>query len=91
MDLINNIIQFLKKNDKTKQDNAPEGVCPVCWGYQQYDGKIRTLLKDKQIDINNNKDSYTLIQDFMKNHIDGIKLQEGSVESCPTCGEEHDQ
>lgn len=86
MDIVDNIIQFLKKDEKEKTHNAPEGLCPVCWGYQQYDGKIRTLLKDRQIDINNHKESYMLIQNFMKKHVDSITLKDGVVEKCPTCG-----
>ncbi len=88
MDLIQNIIRYFKDNDDGKKSDAPEGTCPVCWGHQQYDGKIRTLLKDKQIDVNNHKDSYMVIQDFMKNKIDGITIKEATISGCPTCAEE---
>lgn len=87
MDIIDNIIQYFKSNNN-KEEPSPEGTCPVCWGYQQYDGKIRTLLKDRQIDINNHKDSYMLIQDFMKHNIDEIKLKDGIVTDCLNCSTE---
>lgn len=85
MDIIDNIIQYFKRDNCKEENSSPKGTCPVCWGYQQYDGKIRTVLKDKQIDINNHKDSYMIIQDFMKHNIDGIKLKEGKITECPEC------
>ena len=87
MDIIDNITHYFKNQDDQKEASSPKGTCPVCWGTQQYDGKIRTLLKDRQIDINNHKDSYMVIQDFMKHNIDGIKLKEGTVSDCPSCSD----
>lgn len=91
MDIIENIIHYIKSEKNKEEKSSPEGICPVCWGYQQYDGKIRTLLKDKQIDVNNHKDSYMIIKDFMVRHIDGIKLKEPIVTECPTCATEKDK
>lgn len=85
MDIIDNIIHYFKNQHDEKKESSPIGTCLICWGYQQYDGKIRVLLKDRQIDINNHKDSYMLIQDFMKHNIDGIKLKEGILTDCPNC------
>lgn len=85
MDIIDNITHYFKNHNDKKEELSPKGTCPVCWGHQQYDGKIKNLYKDKQIDINNHKDSYMLIQDFMKHNIDGIKLKEGVVTECPNC------
>lgn len=86
MNLINILVDFFKKPNERTKDKTPEGLCPVCWGYNEYDGKIRKVLKDKQIDVNNHKDSYMLIEYFVVSHIDGIKLKKGKVTSCPTCG-----
>jgi len=85
MNIIENLITFFKNPKEETEGKAPEGTCPVCWGYQEYDGKIRKLLKDKQIDINNHKGSYMIIQDFMKHRLDGLKLKEGVIKGCPTC------
>jgi len=85
MDLIENIIHYFKHGGKEKEKTSPLGTCPICWGYQQYDDKIRNLLKDRQVDINNHKDSYMLIQDFMKHNIDGVQLKEAVISDCPNC------
>lgn len=85
MDIIDNITDYFKDENNNKEASSPEGTCPVCWGHQNYDGKIKEILEDKQIDINNHKDSYMVIQDFMKQNIDGVKLKEGITKDCPTC------
>jgi len=87
MDLTERLVNFFKEPEEKTKNAAPEGVCPVCWGHQEYDHKIRTVFKDKQIDVNNHRDRYLIIQDFVVQHIDGIRLREGKVEGCPTCGD----
>lgn len=90
-EIIDSITHYFKNKDTEEEDSSPEGTCPLCWGHQQYDGKIRDLLKDKQIDVNNHKDSYMIIQEFVKTNIDGIKLKEGVVTNCPNCSTEKDK
>lgn len=84
--MIDTILNWFKKPAEETKDKAPEGVCPVCWGYQKYDHKIRTLYYDRQIDVNNHKEHYSFMRDFIKKHIDGIKLKEGEISTCPECG-----
>ena len=90
VDIIDNITHYFINQNNKEEVPSPEGTCPLCWGRQEYDGKIRDLLKDKQIDVNNHKDSYMIIQDFMKHNIDGITLKEGVVNDCPNCSIEKD-
>ncbi|TPV35401.1 hypothetical protein FJ651_00320 [Paucihalobacter ruber] len=85
MDIIDNIIHYFKSEKQQKKHASPKGTCSICWGFQEYDGKIRTLLKDRQISINNHKDSYMIIQDFMKHNLEEIKLKEGIITECPKC------
>ncbi|WP_008635315.1 hypothetical protein [Bizionia argentinensis] len=87
MDIIKTIVEFFKKPEAETINESPQGVCSLCWGYQEYNGKIRQLFKDKQVDVNNHKDSYTLIQDFVKAHVDGYHIKDGMVHVCPNCGE----
>jgi len=84
--MIETLIIFFKQSVKETKGKVPKGVCPVCWGYQEYDNMVRELYKDQQIDVNNNKANYSFIQNFMVTHLDGIKLKKGknSLE-CPTC------
>ena len=85
MDICEKIINFFQKPKEERKDKAPEGLCAVCWGYQEYDKKIRIIFEDKQIDVNNHSYQYMRIQKLLKNEIEGIKLKEGEIHDCPTC------
>lgn len=92
MDIVKSIVEFFSKPKTETVNEAPEGVCSLCWGIQEYDGKIRELYKDRQVDVNNHKDSYMLIQGFVKDHVDGYHIKEGVVHVCPNCQElEHEK
>lgn len=86
MDFVENLVHFFKKPKEETKGMVPEGTCPLCWGYQEYDHKIRRLFKDKQIDVNNHRDRYMKVQKFMIKHINGIRLKQGKIKECPTCG-----
>ena len=85
MDLVESLLSYFKNNAEPVE-NVPQGLCPNCWGNQEYDHKIRQMYKDQQVDVNNHKAHYAFIQDFVVKEIQGIKLQsekEGTV--CPRC------
>lgn len=81
-------MNFFEQPEPAK-NQVPEGACPVCWGYQEYDHKIRKLFEDEQIDVIHHKKKYTLVRQFVKEHIEGIRLREGEIQVCPECGEQH--
>lgn len=85
MNIIKSITEFFKKPEEERVDQSPEGVCNLCWGIQEYDGKIRELYEDKQVDVNNHQASYMLIQGFVKDHVDGYHVKDGIVHVCPNC------
>lgn len=87
MELIDKLIHYFKKPEQETLNETPEGICPVCWGYQQYDGKIRTLMKDQQIDINNHQVVRPFFKKIIKTHVEGIKLKDPKIEACPQCTE----
>ncbi len=49
--------------------------------------KNNCRIMDRQIDINNHKESYMVIEDFVKHHIDGIKLKKAITSDCPNCND----
>jgi hypothetical protein len=84
--MIETLIKFFKKPLNETKEKTPKGVCPNCWGNQEYNNMIRELYKDHQIDVNNHTTNYAFIQDFVVNKIDGIRLTKGtSGLECPTC------
>jgi len=84
--MIDTLIGFFKQSAKYTKEKTPSGLCPNCWGEQEYDKRIRVMYEDKQIDVNNYKANHAFIQDFVINKIDGIKLiKANSGYNCPTC------
>ena len=84
--LTETLIDFFRKPEEETKGASPSGLCPNCWGSQEYDGEIRELYKDKQIDVNNHERNYAFIQEFVVKHIDGIHLKKGNTSlECPTC------
>lgn len=86
MDFIKTLAGFFSKPKNETENLVPAGACPVCWGESEYDGEIRQLYKDKQIDVNNHKAHHTFIKDFVVNHVDGIRLRKmENGYQCPKC------
>ena len=86
MSLVDTLTNFFGKSKSETEGKTPEGVCPNCWGKQEYDNVMRELYEDKQIDVNNHKANYAFVQEFIVNRIEGITLIKGANSSeCPTC------
>ncbi|MBT8196753.1 MAG: hypothetical protein HKO56_00735 [Bacteroidia bacterium] len=86
MSLVENIIGYFSKKQKGEDVKAPEGLCPNCWGKQEWDGKYIQLAEEKQIDVNNHAANHSFINEFVVSHLDGIRLKkEEQYYHCPTC------
>ena len=84
--MIETLINFFKKTSNETKGKTPDEYCPNCWGKQEYDGVIRELYADKQIEVNNHNANYAFIQDFVITRISGIHLKKGNNSlECPTC------
>ena len=87
MKFIDTLSAFFSRPAEKTVDEVPEGACPNCWGRYEYDGDIRQVARDRQIDVNNGVERYAFIQDFVVNHVDGIRLRDDDGgRRCPTCG-----
>lgn len=91
MDSLEKLLDYFKKPKEETKNKAPDGLCPLCWGYQEYDHKIRKIFEDDQLDVIHHKKKHMKIRKFLEEHIDGIRLLKGEVEVCPTCGQKSDK
>ena len=68
-------------------DNRPKGICPNCWGRQQWENRFYDVARDEQIDITNNKKREAFINDFVKKYVEGIRLHKDGPKytRCQTC------
>ena len=84
--MIETLISFFKNPAAETKGQVPEGVCPNCWGSQEYDNTIREMYADHQIDVNNHSANHAFIQNFVKERVSGIRLIKGTNSfECPTC------
>ena len=84
MSLIENIKNyFTKKENNQPTGDAPEGICPNCWGKQEWEGEFYKLMKgsknEKRDETYNN-----FINKIVENNIDGIAIHKDTY-TCKTC------
>ena len=83
MSLIENLKRYFKKRANIKDIvQAPEGVCPNCWGKQEWDGEYYKFMKGE----NGNPSDATynnFIQEVARK-LDKITLKENTY-TCETC------
>ena len=84
MNITERFLSFIKPERETKKESPP-GSCPICRNYQQYDVELREVSRNKRIGVANHWESYMLIQDLVKEHLGGIKLEERERGSSPSC------
>ena len=86
MSIATNILQFLKKKASGEDVQTPEGLCPNCWGRQEYGGQFFEKLKNHTTDINKDEPEIGWITDYAEKHLKGIKLNhiDGAL-VCATC------
>lgn len=78
MNLVDRLTALLKDRQTEMTDQAaptPEGLCPNCWGSQEYAGLIRELEHDFQVEVNRGTGKYDFIKEFVVKHLDGIRLK----------------
>ena len=80
MNLLDHITSYFKRPKKDVIETSEKAACPVCWGYQEYDYKIRNISRDKHVDVKNHRDHYMKVQKFMVDHLDGVKYKRGRIE-----------
>ena len=83
MDLIESIKTYFKNKANNKEtEKAPQGVCPNCWGRQEWEGEYYKFMKGEN--ENPSTETYnTFIQDVARK-LDKISINENTY-TCETC------
>ena len=83
MNLIENNKRYFKnKTNNNETGNAPEGVCPNCWGKQEWEGEHYKFMKGE-----NENPSTEIYNSFIKDvarKLDKITIDKDSY-TCETC------
>ena len=80
MNLYESVVKFL--SNKSTEIEAPEGMCPNCWGKQEYAGRFKEVLEIEHINTNNVLEKKGWIQAHAVKHFEGIKT---TARGCPSC------
>ena len=87
MNIADNIKRFFKaKANNEPVGDAPEGICPNCWGRQEWEGNYYKLMKAKNITPENN--TYNSFINEVASKVYKITLKEDTFE-CMTCLTKH--
>ena len=83
MDLFDSIRTYFKKKQNNEETgSAPEGVCPNCWGKQEWEGEFYKVIKSK--DAKPESQTYNnFIKDVVKK-LDKITISKDDY-TCETC------
>lgn len=83
MNLAENLKRFFKAKETGQTDaKAPAGVCPNCWGRQEWEGEYYKVIKARNITPESNTYNNFINEVVMK--LDKITLNENTYE-CSTC------
>ncbi|WP_397363064.1 hypothetical protein [Olleya sp. R77988] len=84
MNILKSITEYFKKKENNEPTGiAPEGICPNCWGKQEWEGEFYRLkkgtTKQKRDETYNN-----FINKIVETNIDGIVINKETL-VCETC------
>lgn len=86
MKLQDRLTAFLKDHKGDSGGESPEGVCPNCWGTQEYEGKFYEAVRNWDADVKTRNIDAGWIRDYVNKHLVKISLKphkEGQV--CEHC------
>ncbi len=83
MSLIENLKSYFKKKENSQGKGlAPEGVCPNCWGKQEWDGEYYKFMKGQK--ENPSDETYNNFVQDVARKLDKITIKENTY-TCETC------
>ena len=74
MTILENLLAYIKQKPSAKNNLAPEGFCPNCWGRQEYSGQFFVAVKKRGLDVNRPDIERGWIQDYAEKNLAGIVL-----------------
>jgi protein-arginine kinase activator protein McsA len=75
MNLVTSLLNYLKKKDTPEEQKAPEGLCPNCWGREEYGGHFYAMVKNENLDVNSKDAKVGWVQAYANKHLTDIALK----------------
>ena len=84
MNLIQNIKNYFTSKEKGDTSaKSPEGICPNCWGKQEWEGDFYKLNKGSKL-VGNDQTYNNFINKIVESNVSGILINKDTYE-CETC------
>ncbi|MFT5256734.1 MAG: hypothetical protein ACI9KF_000356, partial [Arenicella sp.] len=74
---------FNSKTKGTTTEKAPDGICPNCWGKQEWEGEFYTLNKGRKL-VGNDQTYNSFINKIVESNVSGMLINKDNYE-CETC------
>lgn len=86
MKIVDSIIKMVSGRKHSSLADVPEGICPNCWGRNEYGGAFYDAIKNEGIDVNSLETHVGWVQDYADKHLGGISLKaEDNENVCTNC------
>lgn len=85
MSLVESLIEFLHKKGTKEELVTPEGVCPNCWGREEYAGHFHERLRKENYDITTVDKEVGWINDYANKHLQSIAVKKRPNTDEPYC------
>ena len=84
MSIAQNIKNYFKsKTEGTTTEKAPDGICPNCWGKQEWEGEFYTLNKGSKL-VGNDQTYNSFIHKIVESNVSGMLINKDTY-TCETC------
>jgi hypothetical protein len=97
MTIVEALLNYLRPKENAEAIAAPEGLCPNCWGREEYGGHFYARVKQENLDVNSKESNVGWVQAYANKHLLGIALkrtgngEELICEKCSTSYQHSDE
>jgi hypothetical protein len=86
MSFVNALLKIARKSSAPSSSDTPDGLCPNCWGREEYGGQFYDAVKNRGLDANHKDEDVGWVQDYANKHLTGIRLKrKGDQLVCSKC------
>lgn len=68
---------FRTKNNSSNKTSKKSDRYPNSWGRMRFDGQLREMMPDKELDVKNGLSRHDFIRRFVIERVDGIACKNG--------------
>ena len=75
LNIVESLLNYLKTKPSSGDGSTPKGICPNCWGQQEYGGKFFEAVRNYHVDINETDPHVGWVKEYADKNLIGIQLE----------------